>query len=274
MITLLKHEFLHTRFPLALVAGIAILLAIAGTLLAMTGLPGIAAIGMVMTVVTMVAFVPATQVMLAVVYWRSSYGRMGYLTQTLPVKGARIYWAKMLWAWLVSLVAALLTAGILLSSAPLMAGGAGARPGSILTALREGWARLNELAPGWGVALAVAAIVALILIWPAQYFFAASIGSQAPINRLGVAGPVLVWVGVYLAAQLLIFLSFAAVPLAIGMDGGRFGLVRFDLFAEMSAGSDAAPDVMPVGFFPALLLLTVVCIAWSVRSWNRKVSLV
>lgn len=42
----------------------------------------------------------------------------------------------------------------------------------------------------------------------------------------------------------------------------------------MTVGVNASADVMPVGFFPALLLVTVVCLGWSVRSWNRRVSLV
>lgn len=274
MIMLLKHEFLRTRNMLALVAGVAVLVALAGTLLAATGWPGLTPLGLAAGVAAVVGLVPATQLALAVAYWRSSYGRTGYLTQTLPVKSSTIYWAKMLWAWLVSLVGAAISLGIALAASPLVARGAGAEPGSVLSSLREGWAALYDVAGAGGVAAAIAALVLLILVWPTQYFFAASIGSQAPLNRMGVGGPVVVWLGLYVATQVLTFASFAAVPLAVGMDGGRLALVRFNLFEEMTVGVNASADVMPVGFFPALLLVTVVCLGWSVRSWNRRVSLV
>lgn len=274
MIMLLKHEFLRTRNMLALVAGMAVLVALAGTLLSATGWPGLTQVGLAAAVAAVIGLVPASQLALAVTYWRSSYGRTGYLTQTLPVKGSTIYWAKMLWAWLVSVVGAAISVALALAAVPLVARGAGADPGSVLTTLREGWATLYEIAGAAGVAAAIAALVLLILIWPTQYFFAASIGSQAPLNRMGVAGPVVVWLGLYVITQVLTFASFAAVPLAVGMDGGRLGIVRFNLFEEMTVGVNASADVMPVGFFPALLLATVVCLIWSVRSWNRRVSLV
>ncbi|WP_147918942.1 hypothetical protein [Ruania zhangjianzhongii] len=274
MITLLKHEFLRTKNMLALVAGVAILLALAGTLLAATGVPMLASVGLVAGLAAVFGLVPAAQLALAVTYWRSSYGRTGYLTQTLPVKGSTIYWAKMLWAWLVSLAGAAVSIGIVLGAAPVVASSTGAAPDSVLTTLRESWATLNEVTGPWGVVAALAAMAMMILIWPTQYFFAASIGSQAPLNRMGVAGPVLVWLGLYVVTQVVTFGSFAAVPLAVGMTGDQLGFVRFDLFAEMAAGSNNTAEVMPVGFIPALLLVTVVCLGWSVRSWNRRVSLV
>lgn len=274
MIKLLKHEFFRTCDLLVLVAGVAVLLALAGTLLAATGVPMLATLGLVVGLAAVLGLTPASQLALTVAYWRSSYGRTGYLTQTLPAKGSTIYWSKMLWAWLISIVTAALSVGIALAAAPFVARGVGGPPGTLLSTLGEGWATLNELAGPWGVVAAIAAMVLMIMIWPTQYFFAASIGSQAPLNRMGVGGPVLVWLGLYVAVQLLTFASFAAVPLAVGMSGDRLGLVRFDLFAEMAAGSSSTADVMPVGFLPALLLITVVCIVWSVRSWNHRVSLV
>lgn len=274
MIKLLKHEFIQTRDLLALVAGVALLVAVTGTLLAATGWPVLAEIGLAAGLVAIIGLVPAAQIMLTVAYWRSSYGRTASLTQTLPVKGSTLYWAKMLWTWLVSLAGAVLSVGILLAGSPLVARGAGAQPDAVLTAFREGWATLNAVAPPWAVVMAAAVMVTMILIWPTQYFFAASIGNQAPLNRMGVGGPVLVWLGLYLVVQVLTFASFALVPLAVGITDDGLGIVRFDLFAEMAAGSGGAADVMPIGFLPALFLVTLVCIGWTVRSWNRRVSLV
>jgi hypothetical protein len=272
MILLLKHELLRTRAMLGIVAGAAVLVAAAGALFAATGWPVLAPLGTLLVVGAVFGLVPAAQIVLAVAYWRSGYGREGYLTQTLPVRGSAIYWSKTLWAWLVSLVGVALGVGMALAVSPLLARGAGTAWADVLRGLRQSWGMLTEMAPGWAVVAVALALVALVLIWPVQYFFAASIGSQAPLNRLGVGGPVLVWLGVYFVTQVVTFASFAAVPLAVGVDGGRLSVVRFDLFAEMVAGSPA--DVMPIGFLPALLLVALLCIGWTVRSWNRRVSLV
>ncbi len=272
MITLLRHELVLTRAMLGVVGGAAVLVAAVGALFAATGWPVLAPVGTMLTVGAVFAVVPAAQIVLAVAYWQSSYGRRGYLTQTLPVRGSSIYWAKTVWAWLVSLAGIALSLGIALAVSPLVGTGDGTGRGDLFRPLREGWARLVEMAPAWGVVAIVVAVVSLVLIWPVQYFFAASIGSQAPLNRLGVGGPVVVWVGVYLVTQVATFASFALVPLAIGVDDGRLSIVRFAVFVEMVAGTPA--DVMPIGFLPALLLVALVCVVWSVRSWNRRVSLV
>lgn len=272
MTTLLKHEFFRTRGLLGLVGGIAVLVAGSGILLALTGWPLLSTIGIAIALVVVLGLVPATQVVLTVDFWRSSFGRVGYLTQTLPRKGATIYWAKLVWAWLASLAALALAVGLFLLALPAATRGMGGSVSDAFASLRDTWTAFTAMAPTWAVVAAVLMTVAMVLIWPAQYYFAASVGSQAPMNRLGVGGPVLVWLGLYVATQVLVFLSFAAVPLAVGMQGDQLGLVRWDLLAEMAAGADSA-DVMPLGFLPALLLITVVAMAWSVRSWNRKVSL-
>ncbi|GAA1994833.1 hypothetical protein GCM10009718_36010 [Isoptericola halotolerans] len=272
MITLLKHEVVQTRAMLGLVGLVALLVTAVGALFAATGWPALAPFGLVLVVAAAFGLVPAAQIVLAVAYWRSGYGRMGHLTHTFPVRGSTIYWAKTVWAWAVSLLGVALSVGLVLAASPLLARGLGTDRGDLFRPLREGWALLAEMAPVWGIAAAAAALVVLVLIWPVQYFFAASVGSQAPLNRLGVGGPVIVWFGVYFVTQVLTFVSFAAVPFAVGSDGERLAIVRFDLFAEMMAGTSA--EVMPIGFLPSLLLITVVCIGWTVHSWNRRVSLV
>lgn len=273
MITLLKHEFLQTRAMIAIAVGASALLTLTGAAMAATGWPGIAPLGYALALMSTIALVPAVQILLAVRYWQTSYGRVGYLTQTLPLKGTTIYWAKMIWAWVVSLATTVIAVAVALPLADLVARATG-EPVRIMASLRDAWAGLSEISPGWVVPAAVAMIVLTILMPPTQYFFAVSLGSQAPLNRLGVGGPILIWVAVYVAVQIITFVSFAAVPLAIGSDGDQLALVEFHLFSEMTAGDTGPADVMPVGFVPALVLSTLACLVWSLRSWKRKVSLV
>ena len=103
--TLIKHEFLRTRTWLGLVFGVATLLTLMGTLMAYTPWALVQGLGFIVSVVVVGAFFTVVQLALAYDYWRSSYSRTGYFTQSLPVKGSTIYGAKFLWGSIVTVVA-------------------------------------------------------------------------------------------------------------------------------------------------------------------------
>ena len=268
--TLMKHEWLRTRGLLGTIGAIVLVLVAAGTALTATGWPGISLIGMLMVVVPLVALVPAAQIALTIHYWQSSYSRTGYFTQSLPVRGPTIYAAKLLWALLISFAGLLASVGLLLAAWPVLAGQLGAErnPFSII---QQMWSSGAAVASTPLLLAGIALFVGMLLVWPIQYFFAASVGSETPLNRLGLGGPVVVFLGLYLASQVLTFLGIAALPWGIGMTDGQLGVVQWSVFAEMAAGSASTNDIMPIGFVPVILL---VCLVRSVHSWRSKVSLV
>ena len=270
---LLKHEWLRTRSLLGSIGAVAVLLVAAGTALTATGWPGISLVGMLMVMAPLAALVPATQIALAVHYWQSSYSRTGYFTQSLPLRGPTIYAAKLLWALLVSLAGLLVSLGLLLAAWPVIAGqlGADRNPFSVAGQM---WSSFASVAPAPVLIAAVVLFVGMILIWPIQYFFAASVGSETPLNRLGLGGPVVVFLGLYLASQVLVFLGMAALPWGLTMVDGQLGIDHWSVFAEMAAGDASRDDIMPIGFVPALLVIAVVCLLRTVHSWRRKISLV
>lgn len=272
MTTLLTHEWLRTRSLLTAIAAIAAIVVVVGTLTAATGLALVSVFGAVLALAAALALVPVVQMALAVDYWRSSYGRVGYFTQTLPVPGPRIYWAKMAWAWVASLGAVVLALLLLALAWPGITRGLGYPERNPLTVLADTWSALTA-AVGTPTTLALLALtLVMVLVWPAQYYFSASFGSEAPLNRLGPGGPVLVWVVLYLLAQLLALVGLFAIPFAIGAVDGGAGIVPFDAWGEMTAGSESA-DVFPVGVLPPILLVTALAIWRTVRSWGHKVSL-
>ena len=83
-----------------------------------------------------------------------------------------------------------------------------------------------------------------------------------------------VLLGLYLATQLLIFLGMAAFPWGIAMADGQLGVEHWSVFTEMAAGSASRDDIMPIGFVPMILLITLVCLLRTIHSWRRKISLV
>lgn len=271
--TLMKHEWLRTRGLLGTIGAIALLLVAAGTALTATGWPGISLIGMLMVVVPLGGLIPALQIALTIHYWQSSYSRTGYFTQSLPLSGVTIYLAKLAWALLISLLAALATAGLLMAAWPVLAGQLGGERNPF-SLVRQMWEAGTAVTSTAVLIAGIVLFVALILIWPIQYFFAASVGSETPLNRLGLGGPVVVFLGLYLATQILTFLGIAALPWGIGMTDGQLGVVQWSVFAEMAAGSASTNDIMPIGFVPVILLVSLVCLVRTVHSWRNRVSLV
>lgn len=159
----------------------------ASTLLALTGWPVLSGLGVMVGLILIAVMLPATQIALAFDYWRSSYRQLGYFTQSIPVNGSTIFWAKMLWAWIASLAAIDVTAAALAlfwtAFSPIV--GFTANPFAMLG---DGLEFVSQYVSGGMLAGFIIAFVLLMLVWPVQYFFCASIGSETPLNRFGIGG--------------------------------------------------------------------------------------
>ncbi|MCT1640917.1 hypothetical protein [Dietzia cinnamea] len=270
---LLTHEWLRTRGTLGSLVGLIALIGALGSLLGAAGWPVLSELGLAAGMLAAVIAVPAVQLTLAADYWRSGYGRTGYFTHSLPVRGSRIYWAKLAWAMLASLAAIVLT--VVLALLAWWANGrrsGGSSPSwSTLTAA---WSTVTDVTPGWMVAAGIALVFGSVLVWPVQYYFSISIGHERRLAGLGAGGPVVVFVLLYVATQALSLLGMLVFPIGVGeADGETLGIVRFDLLSEMAAGAAASNNVMPIGFVIALVGLSVFCLWRTARSWNHKVAL-
>ena len=270
--TLIKHEAQRTRNWLGVVFGVATLMMLVGVLMELTPWRIVQILGFVLTLIPVFAFMLVVQVGLAFDYWRSSYSKTGYFTQSLPVKGSTIYGSKLLWGSLVSIVALLWNIGMALVA---LAGGmrifdSGVTFGQFMTELRR---LLANDVPVWVTVTVAVLTVASVVGALAQYYFAASIGSEARINRLGLGGPVLVYFALYMVLQVVLFIGILAIPLGLTMSplDGSLEIASMDVLASMF--SEQNPDAMPLGFLPVLFLATAALIWRTVVSWNKKVSL-
>ncbi|HJA37497.1 MAG TPA: hypothetical protein H9793_00715 [Candidatus Brevibacterium intestinigallinarum] len=271
--TLLTHEWKRTRTAIGLATGTAVAAAVVGSLLAATGWVGVSQTGIILAGAAVFGLVPALQLLLAIDYWRSSHGSGGAFTQTLPIRGRRIFAAKLLHMWLVTLAALVLSVVVL---TPLLWWGIATANGSdanVFRVVQGMWESISPVVSPLMLTLLILLFVGFMLLPPLQYAFAASIGSEKWMNRLGAMGPVVVYLILYAAMQVLSFAGLAAVPLGIGMTDGSLGLVSWNVFAEMAAGENAADDVMPIGFIPVFLVVALVCLWRTARSWDRKVAL-
>lgn len=268
--TLIRHENLRTRGWLTVVLGAAVLLTTFGVAMEYTPWQFVRVIGFLLTLLAVGALFTVVQVGLGLDYWRSSFGRTGYFTQSLPIKGATIHWAKFLWGFIVSMITLVLN--VVLAVICLLGASRtfqwGITPQNLLEEIRIIAGQTVPLDYFWMIII----VLATVTISLVQYYFAAAIGSEARINKLGIGGPILVWFGLYVALQILLLLGLFFVP--VGLAVSQFGYPEF-VTTSFSATflSEENPDIIPFGFVPVLVLTTVAMCWRTVVSWNRKVSL-
>lgn len=272
--TLLTHEWLRTRGALGTTLGVIALVGVLGGLLGAAGWPLLSQLGLALGMLAAVVAVPAVQLTLAADYWRTGYGRTGYFTHSIPVRGSVIFWTKLMWAMVASLAALVLTAGL-----ALLTWWAAARQSGLTSpsysVLSDAWTTVTTAAPAWMIAAGVLVTLGSFLIWPVYYYFSVSVGHERRLAALGAGGPVVVFVLVYVVTQLLSLMAMIALPFGISMGaGGSLEFVRFDMIGELAAGAAASDDVMPVGFLAASVVLVVFCLWRTARSWNHRVALV
>lgn len=267
VLTLMKHEILRTWKPLLVLTGIPALLVLACALAAAFGPRWAALAALAGGSIVITALLLLVQVGLIADYWRSSYSSPGYLTHSVPVRGAVVYAVKLGWALLVSTAALLVALALymlLLDADQVGNGGrAGAFSGELASTMGQaisGW-------PGWVLpTLAVFFVISLAMSL-LQFHFSISVGMESRFDRLGPAGPVLVYVVTVVVMQLVLAASMFLVPFGVGMD--TLTLERLSAGQMFSGGSDA----MPLGFAPVIVLLTALLLWRTLASWNSRISL-
>lgn len=208
-------------------------------------------------------------VQVAAEYWSSMYGRRGYLTMTLPVRGRALYLAKALYALLVGLVVvAVVLAGIVAWSVVFaLAMGADAA---------TAWGRVADVfgaaGPGWALFVA-AAIVIMVANLVLEVFAVMSIGAEGRWNHLGFGAPMIGFVIVYIANQVVSVVSTVLIPLGID---SRTGSVQMRIMLpELIDAVRTGTGVTYVGM-GALITGPIVALLmawWAIRSIERRTSL-
>ncbi len=259
---LMKHEFLRTRGPLGLAALIALLIAaVAYGLALISPVVAMFPFGVAFTIALVFAF--GVQIYLAVDFYRSSFGRRGYLTHTLPVRGSALVGAKLVYAMLVT-VAAVLWAMVLL----LVCLATAVELGMITYELF--WSGFRELfgsAP-WFVWFLGLNLLALLISTIVQYYFSVAVGSEAWINRTGAMGPVITFLIVYAAFQVIAIVAFLIPPSYAPLtETWSWSLPLVDMIND--------PDGMgiPMSVFWISYVLSAVLVWRTVVSVGRKLEL-
>lgn len=266
---LIKHEALRTGPRAGTILGIFTLGMLSCGLFARFNFPVISTIiGWVGSTAIVLAW-PVINVFLAIDFWRTSWGRAGYLTHSLPVKGSMILWVRLLWGAVVQVIAFAWTLlalfGNMYLSDPSFQGGNLPINGTFLLM------SIGLLFLGW--------------CWLIQFYFAVTIGNDPRFADLGAAGPVITWVAVFMVSAVIAGVAIVLLPLGLDFTGGEVSLRVVDIWTlaaryqleNVSGGIPANMNgnitVMPFGWIFVPVVLVAACIPWMVHNWNRRISL-
>ncbi|MGN0095205.1 MAG: hypothetical protein ACI38U_04000 [Corynebacterium sp.] len=274
--TLFRYEWLRTRSMLAVVLGLAVLAILLCTALIAVDWTVFSTLAAGVGIMVVMGFTPVMQIVLAVDYWRSSYGASGYLTQTIPVKGSRIFTVKMLWAVVVTTVSLMVT--VLLGCLLWLGFSAGNEQ---VTGLGEMFRELRTAVsdsgvPAWLMVSVLVGGYLATLTGPVQYYFSISLGKERWLQTLGAGGPVLVFFLLGMVSQVVALIGLFAIPVGITGDTSGWTLGGYSLLDEIGRdpGTTSSYDsMMPLGFIPPMVILMLLCLWRTVYSWNRKVEL-
>ncbi|WP_143469862.1 MULTISPECIES: hypothetical protein [unclassified Leucobacter] len=277
MSALISQELRTSRRMLLGTLGTIVLVAAFSFILAALRVPLIGSAGLVVGILASLLLVPAALAVLAIRYWQSMYGREGYFTMSIPVRGRGLFWAKTLYALLVAVVAAAISALGLATAMVVLGISQGLSTTAALESLRG---TLDSLGAPMLWFLAVVLLVQLVF---AVLCGAAimSIGAEGRFNRLGFGAPLLGWVGLYVFMQAAGLAAMLFVPLGLtigGPDAGTLvaqGMLQefIDALRNPGAGGQQQVDVLGLGVIPLTIAVTALLAWWGVRSIERRTSL-
>lgn len=268
---LFTHEYLRTRGPLAGMFAQFAAVALAGTLLLATPVNLLATFGAMITVVTVAALLPAVVIVLTIDYWRSGYGRGGYLTHSLPVKGSTAYGVRLAYGAVVLLVA--FVANLLLAAPPVLLEASQQAPAGVGTIeyITGAMQATDPPLTAGLLALGAAFILLSAFGYLALFYFAVSYGNESRFARLGLAGPIVVWLAVYVVVQIACLIGVVLIPLGADYVNGGFTLITHDWLDVMTNNRQVRGA--PLGFVPVLVAAALLQIWRTAYSWDRRVSL-
>ncbi|GAA1790063.1 hypothetical protein [Leucobacter iarius] len=277
MSALLSQELRTSRRMLLGTLGTIVLVAALSFALAGLRVPLIGPAGLVVGILASLLLVPAALAVLAIRYWQSMYGREGYFTMSIPVRGRSLFWAKTLYALIVAVVAGAISALGLATAMVVLGISQGLSTDAALDSLRG---TLDSLGAPMLWFFAVVLLVQLVF---AVLCGAAimSIGAEGRFNRLGFGAPLLGWVGLYVVMQGAGLAAMLFVPLGLtigGPDAGTLvaqGMLQefVDALQNPGAGGQQQVDVLGLGVIPLTIAVTALLSWWGVRSIERRTSL-
>lgn len=275
--TLFAQEFRATRRNLFMTVGPLLLVAVVSLTLFALNIPVIGPLGMGFGIVLIALVTPVVLGLLVENYWRTMYGRQGYFTMSLPVRGRTLFAAKVLYGFVAGALALIVTVLALLGAAVALAVSQGQEPFAVLRA------GLDTMQP-WQLWLGIVGALLQLTFFVVVGAGIMSVAAEARFNHLGFGAPVIGGVLTYLVMQVVTFAAIMFVPIGLVLTGPDAGaIVPQGMFDEIvsaikrsgapaaSAGTDVS--VLGLGFLFTSLAAIIVMAWWGSRSVERRTSL-
>lgn len=274
--TLFAQEFRASWKTLFGSIGIALLVIALGFGVSLLKVPGLGQLGFGIAMLVAIVITPFVLGLLAEGYWRTMYGREGYFTMTLPVRGRTLFSSKVLYGILMAFVALAIMAVCVVVGVAVSAVSQGRSWGAGFGMVRDVLAAVEPSTMGFLIGAVLLQIVFTVVAGAAVI----SIGAQGRFNHMGFGAPVLGAVFVYVAMQVLGLAAMLFVPFGLrisGPDAGSLvaeGMLDDFVTAVTSPGAASAePNVIGLGIVPLSIVVTAVLWWWGVRSVERRTSL-
>ncbi|WP_316670306.1 hypothetical protein [uncultured Propionibacterium sp.] len=267
--TLVGQEFRsHGRGCLAII-GLGVLTGLLFTGLGMLPVPILGAFSAQLAMLVFGALPVVVLVYLGVAYWRTMYGRRGYLTFALPVRGRTIFAAKLvhgcIWAGICAAVAVL---GLVFRAWMITVPGGGSL-GDLLDRISE-YSRAIGARMFWGlIVLSVVSAICTIVECAAVL----SIGAQSRWNHLGFGAPVIGFVLLEVVNQVLAVIAMFVIPIGVDLSDQRIVVQNVAAPLLDAIRADAEPGVIGIGSVFVGPVLAVLLGWWAVRAIERHTSL-
>lgn len=266
---LMKHEVKQAGRGLGIIAGFAVLVWLAALVPVWLQIPMLSSLGLAVAIAVPSVLPWALLIYLAVRYYTTMYGRVGYFTMALPVPGRLLFWVKATFALIVGLAgSAFMGAAWLIN---LAVSGRGASP----------WTALTEFVStfGWPIIATVLGVIVLSLAMAiSMAAFVITYGSEARFNHLGFGGPVVVGIICYVVTQVVTMIGMLFVPLGIQISPGQPTRLVYEsmlpsMLAALNGGTRTEAPVFGLGAVLAIAALCIVTTTWTIRSIERHTSL-
>lgn len=271
MITsLFAQEIRATRKTLLVTVGVLLLIAAVALTLVALRVPVLGTLGLGFGIVVVVLITPIVLGLLAENYWRTMYGREGYFTMTIAVRGRTLFFTKVVYGLIVSLLALAVTAIGLLGAAAALALSQHLDPAVFIG---DGLGMIEPWMAWLGVLAMILQLAYLVVAGAAIM----TIGAEGRFNHLGFGAPVIGAVLLYLVMQVVTFIGILLIPFGIRMTGPDAGqLVPRGMLGDVLAAiADpvAQPDVLGLGFVVTTIVVMALLAWWGARSAERRTSL-
>ncbi len=266
---LVKHEFRATRRVIPFVFLLTVFIAGMMTLSVALNLEAVVGISLGLLMIMVIAEVIITYVLIVWRYYKTMCAGEAYLSYTLPVNPQLLMWSKFLVSFVWAAISYLVFAVCLILLVAIFAKGTGTTIKEVFEQLETLWQMFGLRGQEGTVITAVIVLFVLsIASGLAQIFFSVSLGSTSKLHKYGVGGPILVYVALYFALQIVSAAAMAFIPLAIEFKATESGALSFRIvsrnmlqwFTEAIRNGNSASNAGFVGIGSYLVIPILVAI--------------